>query len=63
MAASRGAAGTWTPEAAAFAAMERRLDEMAREMVGAGICGAECENQDECMWPGYKCMVAARSKR
>lgn len=33
MAASRGAAGTWTPEAAVFAAMERRLDEMAREMV------------------------------
>lgn len=29
---SRGAGG-WTPEAAAFMAMERRLDEMAREMV------------------------------
>ncbi|KXZ50182.1 hypothetical protein GPECTOR_17g819 [Gonium pectorale] len=31
VARSRGA-GSWTPEASAFAAMERRLDEMAREM-------------------------------
>ncbi|GFR49111.1 hypothetical protein Agub_g10907 [Astrephomene gubernaculifera] len=31
VARSRGA-GAWSPEAAAFAAMERRLDEMAREM-------------------------------